>query len=73
MVLWACAPGAALVPEDVAVVVVDVDVDVDVLLSEPQPTSAKLSATVMVAAAMCHQLHLPKIGPTPAPATPERH
>jgi hypothetical protein len=30
---------------------VDVDVDVEVLLSEPQPTSAKLNATVMVATA----------------------
>src|SRR5690242_7451743 len=56
MVLWACAPGVALVVVDVDVEVeVDVDVDVDVLVvplsSEPQPTSAKLSATVAIAAA----------------------
>jgi hypothetical protein len=46
MVLWADAPGVALV----GYVVVDVDVDGDVLLWEPQPTSTRLSATVMVAA-----------------------
>src|ERR1700677_4543695 len=51
MVLWACAPGVALVADDV--VVVDVDVDVAVLLSEPQPTSARLSARAVVAAVKC--------------------
>ena len=54
MVLCACAPGAALVADDVAVdVEVDVLVDVDVvldLLSEPQPTSANPSAAVAIAA-----------------------
>jgi hypothetical protein len=57
MVLLAWAPRVALV----VVVVVDVDVevlvDVGVLLSdllpEPQPTSATLSATAMVAAVKC--------------------
>ena len=54
MVLCACAPGAALVADDVAGdVEVDVLVDVDVvldLLSEPQPTSANPSAAVAIAA-----------------------
>ncbi|BBZ37447.1 hypothetical protein MCNS_05100 [Mycobacterium conspicuum] len=54
MVLWVCAPGVALVADDVTVdVEVDVLVDVDVvldLLSEPQPTSARLSAAVAIAA-----------------------
>jgi hypothetical protein len=54
MVLWACAPGVALVADDVVVVDVDVDVAVDVavdvLLSEPQPTSARLSVRAVVAA-----------------------
>jgi hypothetical protein len=67
MVLWACGPGVVLVPDDVAVVVVDVDVevdvDVDVLLSEPQPTSAKPSATVMVAAVMCFINYMLLAGP----------
>jgi hypothetical protein len=52
MVLWGRAPGVALVAGD-AVVEVDVLVDVDVVLSEPQPTSARLSATVMVATVKC--------------------
>ena len=52
---------------------VDVDVDVDVLLLEPQPTSAKPSATVIVATVKCFINQIsPKIGPAPAPATPER-
>ena len=48
------AAGAVLVPDVVTVVVdVEVDVDVDVLpdLLEPQPTSARLSATVAMVAA----------------------
>src|SRR5690242_10349334 len=72
MDLWAC-------PEDVALVVVvvdvdvlvdvDVDVDVDVLLLDPQPTSATISATVMVAAVKCFINQLSrKLGPAPAPA-----
>ena len=57
MVLCACAPGAALVADDVAPDVADVEVDVLVdvdvvldLLSEPQPTSANPSAAVAIAA-----------------------
>src|SRR5271157_849635 len=74
MVLLACAPGVAEVADvvvDVDVEVdVDVDVDGDVLLLEPQATSARLSATVMVAAVKCFiDQFLPKIGPVPAPAT----
>src|SRR5690348_4833 len=73
MDLWAC-------PEDVALVVVvvvevdvlvdvDVDVDVDVLLLDPQPTSATISAKVMVAAVKCFINQLSrKLGPAPAPA-----
>jgi hypothetical protein len=76
MVLWACPPGAVLVATVVLVdTEVDVLVEVDVfvvVLSEPQPTRAKLTATVTVAAIKCFfKLHLPEIGPAPAPATPE--
>ena len=62
-----------LVPADVVVetvVEVDVEVDVDVLvsdfLSEPQPTSARLSATVMVAAVKYFINDSPGRGPAPA-------
>ena len=51
---------------------VDVDVDGDVLLLEPQPTSAKPSAMVIVAAVKCFINEFSrKLGPAPAPATPE--
>jgi hypothetical protein len=52
MVLWACAPGVALVTDVVVEVDVEVEVEVDgdVLLLELQPTSARPSATVTVAA-----------------------
>src|SRR5947209_9666853 len=59
MVYLVSAAGAALVPDDAVAVFVDVDVDVEVdvllqdLSSEPQPTSATVSATVMVAAVKC--------------------
>jgi hypothetical protein len=72
MVLCACAPGAGLVADDVAVdVEVDVLVDVDVvldLLSEPQPTSARLSAAVAIAAVKYFINRISgKNGPAPAP------
>jgi hypothetical protein len=55
--LFGCAPGVALVAGDVVVVDVDALVEVDVFwssdfFSEPQPTSARLSTTVAVAAVM---------------------
>jgi hypothetical protein len=78
MVGPAFAPGVAeavvvVVEVDVDVEVeVDVDVDVDVLLLEPQPTSAKPSATVIAAAVKYFiNQNLPRMGPVPAPATPE--
>jgi hypothetical protein len=48
---------------------VDVDVVLD-LLSEPQPTSARLSAPVAIAAVKYFINYIsPKNGPAPAPST----
>ena len=72
MVYLAPAAGAVLVADDVADAEADVLVDVDVLLdllSEPQPTSARPSAAVAIAAVKCFNNCISrKNGPAPAPS-----
>ncbi|ARG61699.1 hypothetical protein B1T45_10755, partial [Mycobacterium kansasii] len=75
MVFLACAPGVGLVEDadvvDLELDVVD-DVDVEVLVSvlEPQPASARLTATTAITAVRSFINCISRIWvPVPAPAT----